>query len=48
MGDIPTQAAEKYAARSVLARGLISEDVAVELIKEIDEKISELEEFFNV
>ncbi len=37
--------AKKYAVRSALAKGLISEDVAVELIKEIDEKISELEEF---
>jgi len=35
--------AEKYAIRSASAKGLISEEVAVELIKEIDEKIAKLE-----
>jgi len=35
--------AEKYAIRSALAKGLISDDVAIELIKEVDERIAELE-----
>ena len=35
--------AEKYAIRSALAKGLISKDVAVELIREIDERIAGLE-----
>ena len=36
--------AEKYAIRSALAKGLISEEVAVKLIKEIDEKIAGLDD----